>query len=63
MAAAICHICGKALQTSAKSFGERIAAEIRPRAGKTRYYCIKCWEQELRIAGGVRDGKKEKQAI
>ena len=47
----LCHICGKPVFLSPKSFGERVAAEIRPKGGKTRFYCIQCWEQELKLNG------------
>ena len=57
----ICYLCNRPLKLSPKSFEERVACEIRPHGErKTRYYCVTCWENELKLSHNKRRFEDEK---
>ena len=44
----VCHVCLKALDKDEKPY-----AWIKPKGGRTRYYCESCWMKEQMIATGA----------
>ena len=57
-----CYGCGRTVDDAPRTFGLRVAASIKPRVGRTRYYCERCWMERLEESSYGTENKRQQKA-